>query len=364
MPQRPSAVSPPVRRLVAHETSSHPTDADVSCAPSTDADAIACSFRHSGWASIRSKVAASIERVDGQGQRLNRFERCGSSAWVVESIAEPGTYALAGDACRDRMCLPCAQWRASRVAAALTTHVADKPLLFVTLTLADAYQHADGSIATMRPDAGDASSWTRIPLESLVRKLYRSFAALRRCDFWRSSVAGGAAMLELKWSPRKGRWHPHLHMMLEARFVDQADLRAAWYRITKTSTSIDVQRVRDRDNAVRECCKYASKPVCHSYADDPALLDEAIAALRGKRFCNTFGTWRGLRLTDPPEDAKWIRRAPLRTILNQAEHGNPEAIAILDYLAIARPRERAPPPIIDAPEQLRMWDSAAPTQWA
>lgn len=363
MPRSVALPHPPVCRLVGHETNAQRSCTEFLAAPAEQPDEIASTFRHSGWQPIREKVAASIQRIDGFSPRLNRFRHCGEDAWIVRRLDDPSIIGLAGNACRDRFCLPCAQWRASRVASALRAHVQDRPVLFVTLTLADAWMHDDGAIASVAPAEADRSSWTRIPLQDLLAKLYRSFSALRRCDFWKQEVKGGAAFLELKWQPRLERWHPHLHLMIEARFVPQDQLRAAWFRITKTSNSIDIQRVRDRDNAVNECCKYASKPVTHAYADDEDLLDEAVRALRGKRFCNAFGTWRGLKLSAPPEDAKWERIAPLGAFLAKAKAGDAEAIAILERLGIDIPQGRAPPPIKSTPEQLAMWSLSTGNQW-
>jgi hypothetical protein len=77
---------------------------------------------------------------------------------------------------------------------------------------------------------------------------------------------------------------------------------------------------------------------------DPERLDELILALKGKRLCLTFGTWRGCCLTQPIEDGTWIQLGSVQDLRQQASDGNLETQQILRTLEIPFAiTERGPP---------------------
>ncbi len=140
-------------------------------------------------------------------------------------------------------------------------------------------------------------------LHELIDKLYRSFKALRNHPTWSEKVEGGAAFLEIKYNDKSQRWHPHLHIIAKASYIDQGELSEAWRTITKDSFIVDIRRVRNPEITGRYVTKYASKPLNSSFSNTPALLDESILALKGRRLCMCFGTWFGTPL-DLAEDAE------------------------------------------------------------
>jgi hypothetical protein len=83
----------------------------------------------------------------------------------------------------------------------------------------------------------------------------------------------------------------------------------------------------------RYVTKYASKPLNTSFANSPALLDEALRALKGRRLCLTFGSWYGTPLTDAEDDGldletdhSFHRHCPLEDLLQRANRGERDAI--------------------------------------
>ena len=269
-------------------------------------------FRHSGWAHDRRRVYDSFRRTAQTSNRLQDFRECGKHAYVLQSVDSPDQYSIGGSTCHDRFCLPCAHER-SRIIATNVIHQLEKEQArFMTLTLKSATE----------------------PLAELLAKLSADFAALRRSKLWRNKVTGGVAFIEVKWKHQTQRWHPHLHCLVQGRYIPQRELSDIWLRITGTSRIVDVRFARDPRGVTHYVTKYASKPFDHTVLVEPDKLDEAVLALKGKRLCMTFGSWRGLKLTERVDAEQWINLGSLTEFINRAETGDPTAELILQKLEI------------------------------
>lgn len=286
------------------------------------------SFRHRGWLPLRRKVAAAIASEWPYSRRYERFLSCGQHAYVVKHPTNASDYRVQADYCHDRWCVPCARQRARVLASNLSKATADRPCRFVTLTLKSGQE----------------------PLHALVHKLYRCFALLRRTRLWRAKVTGGAAIVEVVRGKDKNRWHPHLHVLVHGGFIPQRELSAEWLRITRDSSIVDIRLARTESDVAHYVTKYVSKPIPAGIAHNPDLLLELITALHKKRLCATFGTWRGLRLTDTGDPVEWMFVGSLATIRRDAAHGVSSAVAILNVLSFSAKW------IDDPPEDPRVWD--------
>lgn len=292
-------------------------------------------FRHSGWKRHRAAVYASLQRTKQTLARRIAFSTCGSHAYVIRSLSDPSNIRLAGSTCHDRFCVPCAKDRSAVIVRNVMDRLTDVPVRFITLTL-----KADDE-----------------PLESSIRRLTTAFSSLRRRKLWTNSIAGGVAFLEVHWSRNGQRWHPHMHILVQGRFLDQAKLSQAWYAITGDSKIVDVRLVRNPTHLARYVAKYASKPLNASFANDQSLLDTAVSALKGKRMCVTFGTWQGVQLTETPNEGEWENLGSFTDFIHRASMGNAEAVAILRSLApgtaddlMEISRNARPPPSRQAPK--------------
>jgi len=286
-------------------------------------------FRHSGWSRDRDRVYHALRRTRQSASRLSAFARCGSSIRVMQSTENPSCYRLAGSYCHDRVCLPCANARSRTIAMNLVNAIPKGRSRFLTLTL----QHENESLV------------------HLLTKLQRSFSRLQKSKLWRARVAGGAAFLEVKRSSLSDSWHVHYHALVVGRYVPQAELSQAWYNITGDSTIVDIRSAGGPEAVSRYITKYASKPINPDFIREPDLLAEAIVALRRRRLCQTFGTLRGVALTDEPTDEAWATVDTLDNLLLRERDGDEEAAKILavlrsDGLDDARHclRSRPPPP--------------------
>ena len=304
-------------------------------------------FRHSGWNHDRRRVYESLRRTQQSGGRIHDFTSCGKHAYVFQSVQDPEMYALGGSSCHDRFCLPCGRERSRIIATNVKLRVQGKSARFLTLTL--------------RSDTE--------PLHELLAKLTQDFTSLRRAKLWPKRVTGGVAFLEVKWITKTQRWHVHLHALLQGRYVPHAELSKLWLKITGTSDVVDIRIVENEAHCTHYICKYASKPLDRTVVVEPDRLDEAIVALKGKRLCMTFGSWRGYKLTDPQETGEWVQLGTLAEILTQAEAGEPTAMEALDALKVEyAPSTRAPPTSSAAAvsgmthEQFTLALAATPTQ--
>jgi hypothetical protein len=277
-----------------------------------DAHSPTATFRHSGWAHDRRRVYDSFRRTAQTSNRLRDFRECGKHAFILQSVDSPEQYLIGGSTCHDRFCLPCARER-SRVIATNVIHQLEKEQArFMTLTLKSASE----------------------PLANLLSKLTADFTALRRSKLWRNKVTGGVAFIEVKWKQQTQRWHPHLHCLVQGRYVPQAELSKLWLKITGTSKIVDIRFARDSRGVTHYVTKYASKPFDHTVLMEPNRLDEAVLALKGKRLCLTFGKWRGLKLTERVDAERWLNLGSLTEFIDRAEAGDQAAATILRALEI------------------------------
>lgn len=279
-------------------------------------------FRHSGWLPTRRRIRAALQRCGIGQDRRDRFEVCGSAAWVLRDPDRPDTYGMAANYCHDRFCQPCATARSHTIATNLRDHLKEQGYRLITLTLKGNHE----------------------PLANQLTRLYESFTKLRRRKLWLACIDGGAAFLELTWSAASGTWHPHLHVVAQGGYIPQNLLSDTWKDITGDSYIVDVRYINDVAKAAGYVAKYAAKPHAPSYTHRPDLLDEAIIALGGRRLCLTFGTWRGFKLNTRPDPKNWQPVAPLNELIRSAWQGNAAAQHILARLSRTAPNELTPIP--------------------
>lgn len=279
------------------------------------------SFRHSGW--IKRRIAVRQALIDNgvPAVRLGRFSRCGSNCWIACDPLDPDRIRIIADYCHDRFCLPCSLARSRIIAGNLGKVVTDQPHRFITLTLRS----------------------TDEPLTTLLKRLYHHFARMRRRNHWKRHVDGGAAFCEVTWSSASHRWHPHLHIIATGRFFPKKVLSDMWLDVTGDSYIVDLKLIRDRTATLRYITKYATKPYSESYVDEASRLSEAIGAFRGVRFCLTFGTWRGVKLTECSDETAWRIVASLSEVRTAAAHGIDWALKLLSRVLALRPWLDTPP---------------------
>ena len=286
-------------------------------------------FRHSGWKRNRTLIYASLRRTMQTVSRIVNFSSCGYCAFVYRTVQPPHRFRLGGSSCRDRFCIPCAIDRSRCLATNVLKALNDKPTRFLTLTLKQ-----------------NTSS-----LADQLERLYDCFRRLRSRSWWKRHVTGGCGFLEIKWSEKNQHWNVHLHCIIHGQYMPQREISSLWYKITGDSMIADVRFVHDQGRIGRYVTKYVSKPFNDTFLNRKSLLDEVIVATRGRRLCLTFGTWRGILLTESPNEGDWIALGTFHDIVSRALHGDRECLEAVyeicgdqaDSILAAVEEARAPP---------------------
>lgn len=306
-----ASVHPPETNVDEPETSSVTPPEDTSVGTIT--------FRHAGWKAWRHRVRDALVATSASQTRIAAFDQCGDHAWLAQNKEAPGNFKITCDHCHDRFCVPCTNERSRRTARVIATYIAGKTLRFLTLTLRTGEE----------------------PLADSLTRLTAAFRKLRNRPFWKQHVTGGTSLVEIKWNAQSNRWHPHLHIICQGRFMEQKTIAAEWFTVTGDSWIVDIRLVKDTARAAEYVAKYATKGYSSSIFHDNAKLEEAITALAGRRLMMCFGTWRGFSITDPENDETWEQVTSLAQIKSLAECGQRWAVALLQHLA--NPRDWASP---------------------
>lgn len=318
------------------------------------ANDVETSYRHGWWSEERGQVRAALARLGTAGRVLERWDNCGSDCWVRVN-KKTGDVALSANTCRHRWCKPCGITRANLIGGNLAGELKrrrfQKFLHIVLTTKSTDHKLRDGKAHIFRA----FRDLRRLRLGTVPKsKKMRG----RVVNWWGQWVRGGAAFFETTLntdasSPDCGRFHHHLHIIAQGRWVPIEDLRSLWASVSRdekrgfpSSSVVWVERIESAEGAAAEVSKYAAKGIDSAIAADPNKLDELITGLRGSRLCFTFGTWRGFELTATPEfdPADWISLGRLDDLLRRAEAGDDRALHIFALLRGERRGLQLPPP--------------------
>lgn len=155
-----------------------------------------------------------------------------------------------------------------------------------------------------------------------VRHLRRAFGKLRHRQFWKETVRGGVAAVEV--TNIGNGWHPHLHCVIDCRWLaiktpaptsshtmedkkalyKQAaqELERNWAKCLKqTTASVKVKRVTS-STVAKEVLKYSVTSDALIESEEP--IGDLIRALESCRLMTTFGTAHGATVKQVRQDAK------------------------------------------------------------
>ena len=266
-------------------------------------------FRHSGWAPLRAYTRTALVGAGANDRRLAAFDSCGCNARVWKNKTT-GQVKIRSFLCHDRLCVPCANARAQVIKGNLRKKLATVPFKHLTLTL----------------KSNDT------PLFDQRKRAMACFGALRGTAVWKENVRGGAAFFETTFNKATKRFHPHLHVIVQARYVPHEQLAPAWRKITGDSDVVWISPYTTSEQAIEDVGKYASKPMHKSLRDDPDAAAEFVRSLWRQRLVNCFGCWRGLHLLDPLDKIdkeQWQPAERLADVLAAVRREEPWALALL-----------------------------------
>jgi len=229
------------------------------------------SFTPDLWQRV-AQVYSYIDNRDGTN-RYQRLLECRTRAWFARH-RESGKVVVFANACKLRWCPLCqAVDRFYAKTSTLLWLRKQASPKFLTLTL----RHS------------------MAPLSHQVDSLYYYFKQLRKTKLWKDNVAGGIWFFQMTQNDVDGRWHPHLHIVMQSKYIPQADLSRLWLRITKGSPVVDIRCVHNPQQAADYVSRYCTSPIKLTDLDFHACVD-LVDELHGRRLVGTFGTAHGLRL--------------------------------------------------------------------
>jgi hypothetical protein len=124
-----------------------------------------------------------------------------------------------------------------------------------------------------------------------IRECKAAFSRLRRSKFaanWR----GGCYSLEIT---NEGRgWHLHIHCLIDAHWIDAAELARQWGHLVGQEFGIVCVKRVHGDHYLRELTKYVVKG-SQMAGWEPEEILEFIRAIKGSRMFGTFGELFKLR---------------------------------------------------------------------
>jgi hypothetical protein len=258
---------------------------------------------------------------------------CRHYAWFVRNKIS-GDVKVVANACRLRWCPVCSEAKRMRIKTAVSAWVKTiKRPKFFTVTL----KHSD------------------TPLAAQIDRLYKAFRLFRKHKTLTDKCRGGIWFFQIKRSKKTGQWHPHLHIILDADYINQVTLQDDWLITTGDSYVVDIRAIKDPGKVTDYVSRYCAKPCNLSdYKTDDQ--DEIANILHGKRLCGRFGTgaqcdFKPRRVTDAIEWERvgtWIdivsnreRLPEYRKLLKAWSTGEPFTAEAYEALKASRYEETA-----------------------
>lgn len=210
----------------------------------------------------------------------DRLDDCSRRAWFYRNTVT-SEVRVAASRCNLRWCPICSNARRRCISESIGDWLLSKKgKKFITLTLKNSSE----------------------PLAGQIDLLYTYFKYLRKKRLWKDNVRGGVWFFQVTLNSSTNEWHPHIHILVDSKYIDQSELSDLWLQITKNSMVVDIRQVKSDMKAADYVARYGSRPALLADKGEIGAV-EIINALHHRRIIGTFGNGRGLQLTpQPPEN--------------------------------------------------------------
>ena len=213
--------------------------------------------------------------------KLGLLHSCRTDTWFVR---DPDTDKLkiATNSCRLRGCSNCAKARQQ----------------FITMQILPWFRWARGpKLLTL------TTRHTSAPLLDQVVYLYKCYRKLMRKKVIAKRVRGTVKFLQVTHNNKTSEWHPHLHVLLDADYIEHKLLKKYWAEITGGSTIVHIKCVKDTDKTVKHHARYAAGPsTLVDLPEDKRI--ELLDMFKNRRLVSCTGTARCISLRpQKPADA-------------------------------------------------------------
>lgn len=241
--------------------------------------------KHESAFNAARELYNDIDIRDGK-HNLQLLEECRSYAFFSRH-KETGKVKVISNSCKLRWCPLCASAKRVRIQRAVSSwlQTVKKPK-FLTLTMSHKYTSVENQIAS----------------------LYRGFRLLRRHKQISRAIRGGIWFFQIKLAKNGVDYHPHLHIAMDANYINKKLLSMEWLNVTGDSYIIDIRQIDDVKEVSQYVARYSAEP-CNMSAYPKDVRLKIADVLHGKRLCGKFGSGCVINLkAQRPEDApKWQR---------------------------------------------------------
>jgi hypothetical protein len=285
------------------------------------------------WRNARDPLAydaalelySNIDEIEGS-HRAEHLKECRTYAYFAYQ-KETRQVRVISNACRLRWCPVCAEARYMHIRSMVREWVLSvrSPKL-LTLTM----RHTDTPLATQ------------------IHNLYKHFRNFRLQKLITRKIRGGVWFFQLKRSGKTGEWHPHLHCLIDADYIDKIKLSLDWQRTTGDSFIVDIRGVKDPQKVSNYVSRYCARPakLAEFTPDDKT---QVFTVCHSRRLAGTWGSGRRVRFNVRPTDevTEWMRLGSWADIVAESRY-SPSARRILKAFFTSTPLSEA---------DLRAWQS-------
>ncbi len=267
----------------------------------------------------RVRVLDALDQdPDGRfAKRVHRIHLCGAAPRLF--LKPDGSMARTLIRCRDRLCPTCALVRNAR-GLERTQQIVQRmnSPRFLTLT-----------------NPGDRKS-----LAESLSELFQRNAALRRLKVWKDHVQGGLFVCEVTVNRKTGRWHPHLHVLIDGKYFPRDLLVNAWHHQLGGGKVLDIRKPHSTSDVLHYLAKYLNAFQRNAEWSNEEIREYA-ESMHGTRLIATFGNCHNLKIDEAPEPEHAQPGEPLCRIddIDAAiREGDKEAIDAFNVLTVIAPQ--------------------------
>lgn len=227
------------------------------------------------------------------------FNACRTQAWFVKNT-ESSLVRVRSNHCNLRWCPLCASSKSWIYSQQMLPWLGKaKYPKFLTLTL----KHSDD------------------PLPEQISRIYTAFQKLKKKAAFKKHIFGGVWFFQVVKSKKTQEWHPHLHILLDGKYIAQKLLCQLWQEITGDSYIVHIEAVKDKKKALDYAARYVTRPMNLGGLTDDEMR-ELFEAFHGRRLCGVFGTARGITFNPDklPTDGDWIKIGSWDVVMRFKSH--------------------------------------------
>lgn len=149
---------------------------------------------------------------------------------------------------------------------------------------------------------------SELALSVQLDRIYKSFQSLKKKANFKKYIIGGVWFFQVVKSHKTQQWHPHLHILVDGRYMPQRILRQMWEKITGDSYIVHIEAVKNKQKALEYAARYVARPMSLRGLNNEEFC-ELFEAFHGRRLCGVFGTARGISFNPDklPSSGNWVK---------------------------------------------------------